>query len=389
MFRITINRQSKFVTTKKSCLEQNWLNDSQTVSKDDPDHKIINSLLNSISSEVDFLLLEAGKKGKSISFEEIKETVLKLTLVDKREKKKKLFEYFEDQIEYFIAQNRLGYKEVFVSTRNSLKTFTNAKDYAFNEIQLDFLRKYEEFLMGRGCSVNTRSVYFRTFRTLWNNAIKDNVCPEDHYPFRKFEFSKYNNPKTKKRAISKAQVEKIAGIEIKDKDTLVNSRNYFLFSYYCRGLNFTDLASLKWTNIKDGELNYIRAKTGEEFNFPLHPAAQAIINFYRNMPGNSDAGYIFPILYKRHSTPQSIRDRKKKILKRVNKDLKELATSAGIEKNITTYVARHSYATALSQSGMSKEDIGKSLGHESTKTTDIYLDEIGDPVLDELINSSI
>ncbi len=107
------------------------------------------------------------------------------------------------------------------------------------------------------------------------------------------------------------------------------------------------------------------------------------------MPGNSDAGYIFPILYKRHNTLQSIRDRKKKILKRVNKDLKELAASVGIEKTITTYVARHSYATALRQSGFSKEDIGKSLGHEDTKTTEIYLDDIGDPLLDDLINTAI
>ena len=78
-----------------------------------------------------------------------------------------------------------------------------------------------------------------------------------------------------------------------------------------------------------------------------------------------------------------------KVIKRVNKDLKELAGLAGVEKNITTYVARHSYATVLRRNRVSKEIIGQSLGHDNTKTTDIYLDDIGDPVMDDLINSII
>ncbi len=139
----------------------------------------------------------------------------------------------------------------------------------------------------------------------------------------------------------------------------------------------------------DGELNYKRAKTGEDFRFKLHALAIEMLEYYRNLEGNSDAGYIFPILYKRHVTAASIRDRKKKILKRVNADIKELAKSVGIEKTVTTYVARHSYATILRTSGVSKEIIGQSLGHDSLKTTDIYLDDIGDPVLDELINAAL
>lgn len=106
------------------------------------------------------------------------------------------------------------------------------------------------------------------------------------------------------------------------------------------------------------------------------------------MEGNSDAGYIFPIFHKRHDTAAAVRYRKKKILKRVNSDIKELANSVGIEKNVTTYVARHSYATTLRRNGVSKEIISQSLGHESLKTTEIYLDDIGDPALDDLINAT-
>ncbi len=114
-----------------------------------------------------------------------------------------------------------------------------------------------------------------------------------------------------------------------------------------------------------------------------------ILDFYRSLRGNSDAGYIFPILYKRHDSIQSIRYRKQKIRTRVNKDLQELGATLGIQKTLTTYVARHSYATTLRRNGVSKENIGRSLGHDSLKTTDIYLEDIGDPILDELINSTL
>jgi integrase/recombinase XerD len=390
MLRITINRQSQFVTTKKSSNVTNWDEKTQCVLKAHTDYKTVNPLLKNITSKTDLYLLNAGEDETVVSFDDIKNIVLKLTSTDRDIKTKSLFGFFEDEIKRLKAQDRLGYAETYQSTLNCLKRFTEERDYAFVNIQLDFLRKFEAYLLGRNCAVTTRSVYFRTFRTLWKTAITDKICPEKHYPFKDFAFSKYNNPRTKKRAITKAQIDKIANEEIDPKqDALINSRNYFLFSFYCRGLNFTDLASLKWDNIKDGELNYFRAKTKEEFQFKLHPTAVQILDHYKNLEGNSDAGYIFPILYKRHATSLSIRDRKKKILKRVNKDIKELAKSVGIEKNVTTYVARHSYATALRVNGISKEMIGQSLGHEDTKTTDIYLDDIGDPVMDDLINSMI
>lgn len=195
---------------------------------------------------------------------------LKLTNTDRDIKAKSLFSYFEAEIKRLKVEERLGYAETYQSALNCLKRFTEGKDYAFVNMQLAFLKKFEAYLLGRNCAVTTRSVYFRTFRTVWRIAISDKICPEKHYPFKDFAFSKYTNPRTKKRAITKAQIDKIVAVQILD--------------------------------------------------------------YYKNLEGNSDEGYIFPILYKRHATSLSIRDRKKKILKRVDKDIKELAKSVGIEK---------------------------------------------------------
>jgi integrase/recombinase XerD len=390
MLRITINRQSQFVTTKKSSSIENWNEKSQCVKPSHPYHKTINPLLKSILSKTDLLILNAGEENNIVTFDDIKNVVLKLTGTDREIIGQNLFEYFDTVIKRLNDQGRYGYAETFASTKRCIKLFTDGRDHSFFNIQLSFLNQFEAFLLKRNCAVTTRSVYFRTFRTLWKMAIKDKVCPEKHYPFKDFSFAKYNNPRTQKRAITKTQIDLIANKVLKpEEDKLINSRNYFMFSYYCRGLNFVDLAELKWKNICEEELTYTRAKTGEVFHFKLHPEAIKIIEHYKNMEGNSDAGYIFPILYKRHDTPAAIRYRKQKILKRVNSDIKELAQSVGIEKTVTTYVARHSYATILRTSGVSKEIIGQSLGHDSLKTTEIYLDDIGDPVLDALINGSL
>lgn len=390
MLQIIIDRKNLLVSTRKICTEVQWQPKFQSVAKTHPKHKEINLLLRTIESEVDFMIISYGKQNKRPSFDEIKALVKKLTGGHTEPEKKKLFVLFEEYIARLKSQNRLGSAESHNSTLKSLKHFMNQKDQDILSIGLPFINRYEQWLIDKGCTIVTRSFYLRTFRTLWKVGIKENYYPETHYPFKDFSFSKYNNPRTKKRAISKEQIELIAGAEIDSgNDTLINSRNYFLFSFYCRGLNFTDLAELKWANIVDGELHYVRSKTKEEFRFRLHPSAAQILDYYKDLKGNSDAGFVFPILYKRHATIQSVRDRKKKILTRVNKQIKELGISLGILKPLTTYVARHSYATTLRRNGISKENIGRSLGHDSLKTTDIYLEDIGDPVLDDLINSTI
>lgn len=325
MLRITINRKDQLVSTKKYSSIENWDDKNQRVNKHNPDNKSINLLLKTISSEIDLSILTAGRNATAITFEEIKTIVRKYTGGGPKQKSGKLLVYFDQEIESLKAQNHLGYAATFQSTKNSISNFNNERDCDFSNLGLDFIRRYEMYLVERKCAATTRSVYFRTFRTLWKNAIKDKVCPESHYPFKEFNFAKYNNPRTKKRAITRDQIDILINLELsKDQDTLINSRNYFLFSFYCRGLNFTDLASLNWQNVKDGELNYIRLKTKEQFSFQLHSGAIKIMEYYKNMEGNSDAGYIFPIIYKRHHSEKSIRDRKLKILKRVNKDLKEL-----------------------------------------------------------------
>ena len=390
MARITIDRKIQYFSLKKYSPKELWNAQASEVKKKHKKCDDINLIIKTLYSDLEFFKISASKNQSPLTFESIKKCLNKSLGYEPNPYKITLFSVFKYHIERLTKNERLGYAEIFESTLRSLNIFLNGKDQLFNKIDTAFLRNYEDFLKGRNCTITTRSVYLRTFRTIWKIAIRDNHCPKDHYPFKDFNFSCYNNPRTKKRAISRSQMAAIEEHVIDPKmDKLINSRNYFLFSFYCRGINFTDLAELKWTNIKNGELNYLRRKTKEEFNFKIHPKAQAILDHYKNLKANSDAGYIFPILYKRHETATSKRDRKNKVLKRVNSDIKKIGITVGIEKKITTYVARHSFATHLFTGNLSVEEIGKTLGHNDRKTTEIYLEDTDNETFDDLINSKI
>jgi integrase len=143
------------------------------------------------------------------------------------------------------------------------------------------------------------------------------------------------------------------------------------------------MAFLKWRDIQKERLNYIRRKTKENFTIGLLDPAKEILEYYKQSCCCDKDGYIFPILSDSYKTARSIDYRIDRMLKIVNSDLKKIAISAKIEIRLTTYVARHSFATIMKRNGISTTMISEALGHESEKTTQIYLDSFENAVLDE------
>ena len=215
------------------------------------------------------------------------------------------------------------------------------------------------------------SVHFRTFRALYNRAVVEDFAKKESDPFVDFKVSKFNT-KTQKRAIKKEDIVRIALLTLEKGTRLYNSQNAFLFSYYCSGINISDIIELEWTDISlDGLMEYERNKTLQKQRVQLLPPAKEILAYYGKY---STGDYIFPYLDKaKHKTVAQINNRVKKITKQINEDLKTLAKMAGIETNLTTYVARHTFATVLKRSGVDISKISELLGHDSEKTTKIYL----------------
>ncbi len=166
------------------------------------------------------------------------------------------------------------------------------------------------------------------------------------------------------------------------------SRDIFMFSYLMAGINFKDIALLKWANIVNGRIYYNRKKTGKVMNCKLSTEALRIIERYSKT--HAQDGYIFLILDKReHKTERQILNRVHKVLKKINAHLNELGTEIGLNIPLTTYVARHTFATVMKRSGVSMELISESLGHSNLTTTQIYLDSFENSQMDEAMQNLV
>ena len=153
----------------------------------------------------------------------------------------------------------------------------------------------------------------------------------------------------------------------------------FTFSYFMGGINFVDMAYLTDKNITEGRLIYHRKKTSKLINLPLQEKALIVLKGYKD----SSKGYLFPILSNDHKTEQQKLNRLHKVITKVNRALKAIGEELNIPIKLTTYCARHSYATVLKRAGVATSIISESLGHSSERVTQIYLDSFENNQIDK------
>ena len=180
-------------------------------------------------------------------------------------------------------------------------------------------------------------------------------------------------------------VKKILKIDCSDMSEKARlAHDVFSFSYYCGGISLVDVANLTPYNILEGRLIYERQKTHGSINLVMLDEAMAIIEKYAIY--QKRAGYLFPILDNRvHITPMQKFNRVRKLCHQINKELHKIADKLEIKEDVTTYVARHSFATVLKKSGVNIGIISQALGHKDIKTTQIYLSEFDNEQVDSVM----
>jgi len=379
MLRITKDRKSKYLAVGFSCTETLWDEVAGEPSKKHPLYKEAKFLIQKKKLEASRLVLQLENEDKSLSAGEIRGKLRRA-----KSSAVTLYTYFDAVVDRLRKTGQIKTAEVYKDTKRNLEQFTRKGDKQFSEVDVTFLLQFEDHLKRAGKGPNTIYIYLRTLRALINRAIKEEVCPEKYYAFKKFSLGKYANIKTAKRALSKEDIDKIRDCSLSKHKELTDAKNIFLFSYYCRGMNFADMASLTWKDIAGERLEYVRQKTGERFSIGLLPPALDILTYYKKANKHNKGGYVFPILNETHATPTAIYNRKVKMLRKINGELKQLAAHCGIEAELTTYVARHSFATILKRQGVNTSLISEMLGHDSEKTTQVYLDSFESKVLDEV-----
>lgn len=190
-----------------------------------------------------------------------------------------------------------------------------------------------------------------------------------------------------KKSLKVSEIEKIISYETSKGTTEEFARDIWIFSYLNNGMNIADIARIKYSNIEDNKIIFYREKTRRTSRQNLKPiiaiilpVTTDIIARWGNKP-ESPEKYIFPII--KSENPEKQRADIKQFTKIVNKYIKRIAKNVGIEKNVTSYYARHSFSNILKQSGASDEFIGESLGHSDRQTTENYLDSFEDDIKNE------
>lgn len=374
VMRIVKNRKSKTITLGLVTHLKHWDNKKSEFKRTHPNSNQRNRILlklhqralkvidDFIASKTDFSLLqfEENFRGKKMTHNG------------------RLLGFFDEIIEEMKASGRISNAHAYKSTRDSLEKFKGSK-IMFQEVTPVFLEKYEVYLRNKGNQNGGIAFKMRELRSIINKAITREIIPQEWYPFRAYKISRLkSNPE--KKALTLEEFKRIRDINLDKHPHLYNSYYFFLFSIYTRGMNFQDMMLLKWSNIQNGRIYYTRSKTKGKFNLEVIEKAREILDYYSAQ--NRPTDYIFPILLKQGLTEQQIFYRKTKVLRKYNKDLKELAQLAKIDKKLTSYVARHSFATILKMSGTSVEKISEMMGHSDVQVTMSYLRSFDNEVLD-------
>lgn len=382
VLRVTHQNSRNYLSLSKTSKPAQWNDDTSQFRRNYPSYQAENDLLLAVKSNANNIIRDFRTDGVPFSYLKFKDKFLN------KNSPVALYGFIKSLIQSYKDEGKNGTASTYTSTMNALKKFNNEKKLLFNDINYTFLIRFEKWLRTeRKCKDTSISMYMRTLKAVLNKAIKAGHMKQNNYPFKEYTTSHLKTD-TAKRAIPKAKVKLIESLPFADGSQLQFAQNIFLFSYYTRGMNFADVANLTTDNIKGERLTYIRAKTGKVFNLAIHEKAKNIIACYANS-GDANSGdgatdFIFPVFNDTHKTDKQRYNRRKKVLKQINKNLKQIAVMIGMGNlKLTSYVSRHTYATVLKKSGASVALISEALGHSDTKTTQVYLKKFENEELDK------
>lgn len=370
--RVTFRRTQKFYTMRNDKQESIYLNPEEFLKvsegKARGDLKDLSIYLNEQESI-------ARKKAQSLAvftFEAFERKYFGAGL-DEQD----LFGCLIDKAKKLREEGRVSTARSYDTSLVSLKKFTEKPNLYFDRVDVQFLNKYENWMQSSSNSPTTVGIYLRNVRTVFNDAVRNGVIKPEQYPFGRDKFV-IPTGKNVKKALTHSDVGQLANYKVTEGSNEHRFRDYWLFSYLCNGINIKDLSRLKYSNINGDVITIIRAKTQREKKNDQRPITIVItkeigkiIDTWGNKPGLPDT-YIFPIL-EDGINPEVEYAKIQQATKMINKYIGNIAEAIGISQKVTSYTARHSFATVLKRSGASMEFISESLGHHNLQTTENYL----------------
>ena len=281
---------------------------------------------------------------------------------------------FEAQIQQLEANDQWGTASSYRTACNALYRFKTK--ISLEDVDQDFLQKFEKWVLKQDMSITTVGIYLRALRTIINIAIDHGAFRKDAYPFGK---RKYIIPTGRniKKALDIDQIKQIFEYPPTPGSFLEQAKDFWIFTYLCNGINMMDIARLKGKDIDTKAIRFIREKTKrtrKDEPLIIIAARNSHVDAILAKWGKKHVGeeeYVFGII-EAADPPKAARAKIQQFTKLVNKWMKRIGEDLGLSLNLTTYVARHSFATILLRSGVPITFASQSLGHSNVITTQKY-----------------
>lgn len=331
-----------------------------------PDQMLLNVYIAGIKQQVDTLLLELTRDGKldGMTAAEIK-AHCELALNPEKAEKERKKNLFATRFLKFAESKRESTKRLYMGTYKRMTEFAGAQleQLAFEDITKEWITSFDTYLERQSPSRNARNIHLRNIRAVFNEAIDDEITT--FYPFRRL---KIRPVATRKR-----------NLKVDDFRTFINfpcekhAQQYldmFKLMFMLIGINTIDLCNLKEID-SEGRINYYRAKTNRLYSIKVEPEALEIINKYRG------ENWLLNIL-DRYNNYIDFNKRLNRALKKIGpvkrSGLGGKKEYAPLFPDISTYWARHTWATIAASLDIPRDTIAHALGHGNNTITDIYID---------------
>jgi integrase len=274
-------------------------------------------------------------------------------------------------IDQLCEIGKLRTAERYAVTLNSFKRFLGEKEVFLENVDSTLMMGYEVYLKNVCVCPNTSSFYMRNLRAMYNRAVEQGLT-EQRFPFKHV----YTGvEKTVKRAVSIEVIRSLRSLDLSSYPVLDWARDMFLFSFYTRGMSFIDMAFLKKRDLKNGLLDYRRQKTGQRLFVKWEKPMQDIVDKY----DTTGSLFLLPII-----KDNGVAERRQYInsVHLLNRKLKKVGNLIGWPIPLTSYVARHAWASIARSKNVPIGTISEAMGHDSENTTRIYLASLDAAIID-------
>ena len=367
-FQIIHNRVVRQLNTAYRIFASEWDEETETIIANGDRINIINAIKERMAWDIARLekaVAQLETKRGRYSADEV------ITVYHKLTNEVPLFSFWHNVIAQLKQLDKVRTAETYTASLKSFMQFLDNQDIPLDGITSDMMLLYEAYLKARGVRMNTISFYMRILRAVYNRAVEKGLTIQNN-PFRHV----YTGvDKTVKRAIPIKAIKALKELDLSMNPALDFARDMFMFSFYTRGMSFVDMAYLKKTDIKHGILTYRRRKTGQELSIKWEKCMEDIIAKY----SENKTDFLLPIIKEEGNERRQYDN----ALHLVNYRLKELSTMLKLQRPLTMYVARHSWASAAKAKNVPLSVISEGMGHDSEATTQIYLASLETSVVDK------